>query len=254
VELVAITRELLPHRLALLAGAVIAVVAGLLAAGALTLHPPGPGSGEPATATALSRVQLDAPRPLVVDKKVKGAETITPRTRIFALLMSEGRVVDGIARRAGLEPADVQVTDAGSESPLEVTPLADEAASTTLPKGDHVVTVSADPQVPVIALMTTGPDAEAAERLAVAATAELVDLVERIAPGEEGRRYVQAEPLGRPAVETTAGGIKWHVGLAVALLIFVLWCSAVVLASAGLHAWRAGAGPARAADRRLQRG
>ncbi|MEZ5062952.1 MAG: hypothetical protein R2700_15845 [Solirubrobacterales bacterium] len=182
-ELVAITRVLLSHRWLLVAGAVFAVLAGLVAAGALSLRPPGPGSAAPATATAVSRVQIDAPRPLVADKQVKGAETITPRTRIFALLMAREQVAAAVARRAGLAPGAVQIVNAGADTPLETTPLADEAASSTVPDGDHVVTVSADPQVPVISLIATGPGPAAAERLAGAARAALVKLVDWTAPG-----------------------------------------------------------------------
>lgn len=231
-ELVAITHVLLPHRWLLLAGALIAVLAGLVASGVLM------GSAQVDSATAVSRVQIDAPHPLVAEKHVKGAETITPRARVFAFLMSDNRITAGIARRAGLEPGDLAVANAGSDSPLEVTPLADEASSASIPKGDHVVTVAADPQVPVILLSAAAPDAASAERLANAATDELVALVERIAPGEDGHRYLLAKPLGEPTVEVTEGGTRWYVGVAVGLIVFVLWCSAIVLVTGAIRAWR----------------
>jgi hypothetical protein len=225
-----------------------ATLVGLLTSGALTLKPPGTGSGGPDSATAVSRVQIDAPHPLVAEKRVKGAETITPRSRIFAFLMAETRIINGISRRAGLEPGELAVANAGSDAPLEITPLADEAASATVPSGDNVVTVSADPQVPVISLTAAAPDAASARMLADAATAELVSLVERIAPGADARRRLLAKPLGAPAVEVEPGGLRWHVGLAAAMMVFVLWCSAIALASGAMRAWRAMDGPTRAAS------
>lgn len=238
-EFVAIIRILLPHRWLIAAGVLLSALIGLLASGMLTLMPLGLGSGSPDSATAVSRVQIDAPHPLVAEKHVKGAETITPRTRVFAFLMSETRVTNGIAERAGLEAGELRVANAGSDTPLKITPLADEAASTTVPNGNHVVTVAADPQVPIISLTAAAPNAGSARTLADAATAELVALVERIAPGPEGQRYLFAKPLGDPTVEVTHGGVRWHVALAVAIAFLVLWCSAIVLASGAIRGLRA---------------
>ncbi len=243
-ELVAITRILLPHRWLIAAGALLSVLVGLVASGILTPMPPGLGSSSPDSATAISRVQIDAPHSLIVEKHVKGAETITPRTRILAFLMSETRVTGAIARRAGVEPGELRLANAGSDTPLKITPLADEAASTTKPNGDHVVTISADPQVPVISLTAAAPDASSARTLADAATAELVALVERLAPGRGGHRYLLAEPLGVPAVQITGGEVRWHGALAVAIFAFMLWCSAIVLVSGAMRAWRATGSPA----------
>lgn len=235
-ELVAIARVLASHRAAVPLGAVAAVLAGLLAAGAISVFPPGLGTGGAAQTTALSRVQLDTPRPLVADARVKGAETIAARTRLFTFLMSTESFATGVAARAGLDRDAFAIAIAGSDAPLEPTPLAGEAALATAPQADSIVTVAADPQVPVISITAAAADGPAASLLATATTAELVSLVDDQAPSG-GVRHVLANPIGAPVVEAQAQGTRSRAGLAAAVVVFVLWCSAIVVAAAG-NRWR----------------
>ncbi len=213
----------------------MSVLAGLIVAGAISPFPPGLGSGRPDAAVSLSRVQLDTPHPLAAEAKVKGAETIAVRTRLFAFLMSMDEVKEGIAQRAGVAPGTIAVAIAGSDSPLVVTPLASEAASATATPQGQVVSIAADPQVPVISITATASDEPAASRLAAAATDELVALVEVLAP-DGGRRYMRADPIGAPVTRMEAGGLRSRQAAVAGVTIFVLWCSAIV-AGAGLSRW-----------------
>ncbi len=235
-ELAAIARVLASHRAAVRLGAVAAVLAGLLAAGVISVFPPGLGAGGADRTTALSRVQLDTPRPLVADARVKGAETIAARTRLFTFLMSTESFAAGVAARAGIDRDSFAVAIAGSDTPLEPTPLADDAALATAPVADSVVTVAADPQVPVISITAAAADGQSASVLAEATTAELVSLVDDQAPSG-GVRHVLANPIGAPVVEVKAEGTRSRSGFAAAAIVFVLWCSVVVVAAAG-NRWR----------------
>jgi hypothetical protein len=237
VEIVAIIRTLAAHRSVVAAGAVLAVLSGLLAAGLISILPPGLGSGRPDSAVALSRVQIDTSRPLVAETRVKGSETIAARSRLFAFLMSDQEVVDGIAKRAGLDPAEVGIANVESETPLEVTPLATEAAATTASREGQVVTVAADPQVPVVSLTATTPDAASATRLVDAASDELVALVERLTPGD-GVGHLRAERIGAPVVVVKAGGLWLAGGVVAAVTVFTLWSSLVVLGAGVARKWR----------------
>lgn len=234
-ELVGIIRVLRPHRLLVGVGAIVSIVIGLIIAGAITVFPPGLADGRPATAASLSRVQLDTPHPLVAEARVKGAETIAVRTRLFAFLMSMDEVRDGIAERAAVDPRDIAVAIAGSQTPLEVTPLADEAAAATATPDGQVVSIAADPQVPVISITATAADEAAASELAAAATDELVALVEELAPDAD-RQYMRADPIGAPSTHVEAGGLRYRPAVVGTVTIFILWCSMIVFAS-GFSRW-----------------
>lgn len=242
-ELVAIARVLWARRRMVGAGALVAVAAGFLTAYSVSILPPRIESRASQGGAALARVLVDTPRPLVADARVRAAGTIRSRAILLGGLMETDQGRGAIARRAGVDAGDVGVVGPGLDGPTAVTPLAQAASEVTAPSDDYLVVITIDPQISVVSISTRAPDVTAATVLADAAVGELTALAGNQSSGH--RRLVDVERLGPPSVESDPAGPGKAKSMATGAVVFVLWCSAVVLLNAGRerrrHGWQAAA-------------
>ena len=83
-----------------------------------------------------------------------------------------------------------------------------------------------DARVPIVSITAETQDAAAAKPLATAATAALGSLARGAAAGDDAGQARAVGPVATASVPAGPGAIK---AIAVAAVLFVLWCTAVVL-------------------------
>jgi hypothetical protein len=214
---VALLRVLWRRRIAVLVGLLAAIAVGVV--GIKSKGPP------TAAASAQSKVLVDTPRSLVATAQAPGGLTIYPRARVIADLMATEPAKAEIARRAGIEPAELAVLGPGAAAPpLVITAIAEQASEVARPIAPYLVSVEVTPGLPILSITASGADLDTAVELGKAAVATL-PAVAHAAPG--GGDSVRVETLGPPSIAIKTSGGRKTIALA-ALFLFGVWCFGVV--------------------------
>lgn len=240
-ELVTVVRILHERRMLVGLGVIVALLAGLAAAGRLPVGP----SAAPTkvTATARTRLMVDMPKPLAVDLDAR-ADTIGPQAALLADLMAAAPQTQVIAREAGVTPGQLAVLRPNLTAPAAPSPLGTRAvaASTAVPRS-HVVSIQASTLLPIVEVDAFAPNSRAAARLAAATTTALETLAAERARGTSRGLVVKPlEPIRtKPVIR--GGPPNPALGVFAAFMTFVLWCIALVLAAGLGRGWRRAVAP-----------
>jgi hypothetical protein len=175
-------------------------------------------------------VVLDTPESQLVRVVPRGADSLVWRAALLAQLMTTDEARASVAARLRLPPAELAVIDAALATPVAATtlPLAAASAAAVRPE-PYLLTVHADPQLPLVSIEARAPDPAAAARLARAGALELG----AAAPGADDpalQRYTVAA-IGPPHVRAVATGQGRMRAIGAALAAFALWCAGVGLLS-----------------------
>lgn len=211
--------------------------------------PPKPKSYTVGIAT--TKVLLDTPRSQVVEVAPKGSDMLGSRASVLANLMVDGAIQADIAKRMGL-PAKKLLTSTQGAPGTDTAPSLGPS-SYALTTG--VLTDSDLTQLPIIKIQAQAPDVAKAAKLADASVSALTDYLDAKAATETvpaGRR-LRVDGLGPPEIELAHRGHGMLLGVAVALLLFVSGCGAILMISALMTAWRTAQARERAeGDRALE--
>lgn len=224
-ELASILQVLWRRRLLTICGVVLAVAMGVASSYKVSLLPPSLQSHDVGT-IAVARVLVDTPRSLLADPHPSGTETISTRAALLGELLASDEVAAQIATAAGVASSKLAVLGPDSSEPIAVTPLSQGAAQAALPREPYVITVEADPFVSTVSVVAEAPDPDSARRLAEAATSAMGSLARGADPEQTGG--VSIQPLGEPAIEAAPAGQGLKRAALVALIVGVLWISALV--------------------------
>ncbi len=221
-------RILARHRWLLGLGALLA-----LATAVLTLYRVTPGlpptiaerGGRSSVATAQALLAAADGGSYQLDSRI--ATTIPARASLVADLAATDVVRARIARRAGMDPAQLAIFGPAAGAPAVPVPLAVEAtdASGLAPEA-AVVRLEAGPTQPIITIRAYAAQASTAVGLAGATRAELENVVRARAGGAP---VVQVERLGLVTQRTVLSEPKKAVAFVAFVAVFVLWCSGVIL-------------------------
>jgi hypothetical protein len=240
-------RELWENRLGLAASFAIAILAAFWSVEKVSLFPPGIEARSFETASASTRVLVDAPQSVMLDMSAQGLdlESITSRALLVGNLINSAPVRASIARRVGIPPDRIEFSaPLTREWPRAIKQAGTERSTSDILKSpdQYRINVRANPTVPVIEISAQAPTAEAAERLAngaVLGTGDyLRDLGERqaIPPSEQ----IRIEQLG----DAKGGVINEGVSIQVAVLSFMLalaaGCAAVLAFARIRSGWAVG--------------
>jgi hypothetical protein len=236
VELVDIGRVLVRQRLGLAVALVLAVLAGLAANYHISLSPLGLSERVSTSSAAHTRVLLDAPeQPPTVDLDSGVADTLGLRAGLVADLMATDTTRAAIAKRSGIAPSDLAVLSPASGAPPLPIPLAVEAADAArLTSEPYVLSIAADPKIPIVSFSVAAPDVTAARRIARAATDSYKEIVASGA-NRTPKFRLSVVDLGVIRTTTTVDRPSKVIGLAAAIAIFLL-TSAVLVLVAGMRA------------------
>ena len=227
-ELVGILRLLSRRRLLVAVGAVLAIAAGVLAAGGPTKT----------SGTASARVMLDTAKSQLTHGAPTGGDTLTWRSVLLAYLGGSRPLTDRIAEETGIRRKELVVLYPTLEDPWRPAALPSKAAEAALVISEkYILTVGFDEVVPIISLKGEAPDRAAAARLVEATVNSLKDAgtPASVEPGIQGLRVESLGPVRSKAVVDKP---KPLLGAAVAIVLFGLWTAGVAFIPLLLKAWR----------------
>lgn len=237
-EIVEILRVLARRKLALAVILLLSIIAGLAIQYRVSLSPFGLSERVTTKHAAQARLLLDAPEePPTVDLDSGVADTLALRAGLLGDLMATDGVRRRIAAVGGIDADELAVVPPSAGPPSLAIPLAVAAADAArLTSEPYAITVAADPAVPIVRFAVGAPDAAAARRIAKAA----VDSYEELVATRASRRSrLSVMQLGPVRTTTTVDTPPKMLGGAVAIVLFALGASTLVLAIGIRRHWRA---------------
>jgi hypothetical protein len=227
-------RELWRLRIGLVVSVVLAGCAAVWSVGKVSLSPPSVTPRALETATASTRVLVDASTSTVLDLSVDtyNFEAITNRALLVGNVMASEPVQRYIGRRAGVSPDLLQV--ASPITPEFPRPLASSGkkSSSDILKSpeEYRINIQANPTAPVLDIYAQAPTTEAAELLANGAVDGMKDYLRDLGAtqGVPLPRQVRLEQLGRAEGDVINQGVSVKLAILSFLVVFVA-CSLTVL-------------------------
>ena len=221
-------RLLWGRRLLVALGALLAVCAIAL----VFVGPIAPGGGTSVVGVASGRWLIDTPDSQLVYASPKAADTLSMRATLLADLLASDELKAKIVRAAGLRPAQVEILGPSQHvEPVTPTPLVTQAlVAAARPEAPYRLSIYSDGSTPLIAADAQAPDARSARALVDAARTSLEGLLPQLTAG--ARSGVVLEELATPAPEEVATHSRARlIALAAAMLVFPLWCAALIMGS-----------------------
>ena len=228
-EIVGILRVLGRHRVLVALGAVPAVLIALNLVFQVSLTPPGLASRATASGSATARVFLAGRDEPSADLGTQVTDSLGARSVLLADLLATDSTRTSIARAARV-PAVAVMSPATGQPPLQLPLGLDATKAALLATEPYSLAVTADGQIPIITMRATGPDSAAAARVVDAASAMLSQLAGG-KPGQQGPVLINR--LGPAVQRPVITSPRKAIGVVAGLLVFTLWCMAIVL-GAGL--------------------
>jgi hypothetical protein len=208
-------------------GALASVALGVFAGYRVSIAPPQLGSRATESGAATVKVLVDTRRPLLAAARTLGDDTIVSRAALLGSLLAQDDFRLRIASAAGVKPSELAIYNPSLGAPI-ATPLSRSAVEISRPVAPDLLTVSAeDARVPIVSITAETQDPAAAEPLANAATAALGSLARGAVAGDgPPLRLERLGPVATESVAARSGALK---AIAVAVVLFALWCTAVVV-------------------------
>jgi hypothetical protein len=253
-DAVAVLRQLWHHRLFVAIGIALALVIAILISYKVTIGvPPTFESRQYQVGVASAEVLVDSPSSQVADLgggKVRTDVTaLTSRARLLANLMAASPLKDQIAVAARIDPGTFSASAPSIEPSQKPTSL--EATPTD--RKTNVMTVYFNETLPIITVDAQASNEATAARIASAGVAELGKYLTSVAALDKvpGARKLVVDPLGAARFGTVQRGPRKLMAIAAFVLLFGLWCTAIVVISRLARGWRQAAaqenGPAEPA-------
>ena len=226
-DTVRILRLLRRHALLVALGALVAVLAGLLSTYQISPLPPKLTLRATSSGTASGRVLLSARKEPAFGLESKVAGTLSARAKLLADLMATEESRARIAREAGVAAGELAILGPSSGAPALPLPLAVQATeSAALARAPYLLKADVEGPVAIITLKASAPDSTAAARIVDAAAASFRDL---LASRSTRTPALLVERLGPPVEHTIVVAHSPSLAAIVAVVLFVLWCAAIVL-------------------------
>jgi hypothetical protein len=233
VELVPFLRLLARRPMLVAIGMVVAIAIGVLAAGGKTKE----------SGTASGRVVLDTAKSQLIYGDPSGGDTLGWRGVLLAELAGSRPVTDRISNELGIRRNQLVVVYPDLAEPVMPATLPSRAAQAARATPEkYVLTVRFDEVLPIISLDAQAPDRAAAARLVEAATGGLkaVGTSEPVSPQIQGLVVEKVGPVRSTAVLDRPQPL---LGVALAVILFGLWCAGVALVPRLVSAWRSAGRP-----------
>lgn len=237
-ELIAVAKDWRSHARVLAAGFVVAVAIGVLISYSVSLGlPPRVHSRQTFVGEASAQVLIDTPNSQIADVASSAqSATLYTQASLLADLMGTAPVQDEIASQLGIASTRLAVVPppASIVVPLKATPLGVAGAKAATASSPWQLTITQDPVLPIIAFAAQGPTPYRAGQLATAAMSALrerldaIDLEQNVPTHQ--RTVVNV--IGPPLTGWVSHGPRKLYGLAAAVVVFGLFCFALVIVEA----------------------
>jgi hypothetical protein len=238
-ELVSVLAVLARRRLLVLLGILAAAIGGFVATGVISVGPFGTPTHH--SIIARSQIHIDTPKSHLVDLEAN-TSAIGTQTVMLADRLPKRDQQAAIARAAGIAPKRLFVLSTDASYPAWVSPLATRATEVaSTPRGVYMLKVTATNEFPVIFVEAAGPDRATVARLARAPTTVLQKLTADGAANARRQLSVRALTGVEFDDDVVSGGRHILVGALVFLVLSVMWCFAIVIATGIARWWRTAA-------------
>lgn len=226
------------HRLWIVPGVLVAMLAVLFTSFNVTLSPPALERDSAEFAAASTQVLVDFPERSSILDLENTIDPLVQRASVYARLAPSPAVLALIARKAGI-PAS-QIDAKGPYKPgsprLEREPSAERRASQLRAEREVYrlrFDTEADQSIPIVNIYSQAPTLAEAARLADGATEGMQDYVARIQrqEGLKPNQTVRLRALGRAEGGVVNPGVDRQVAALTFAGTFVIWCSFVLLVS-----------------------
>jgi hypothetical protein len=225
---------------------VLAVVIASAAIGFLLAFKPGfpPQDRQYQQAIASSDILIDTRNSQVVDVGGHGPElsTLASRANLLGNLMVTGPLKETIAGTAGVSPENlVVVPPANGETPGVAPAPVETGHGVNVPKSQRsTLTFSTDDTLPILHVVAEAPDAETARKLALSTVVNLRKYLASVAATQRipAARQLVVRQFGAPTVTTATRGVPHSLALAVAVILALVGCGAIVGGSWFARRWK----------------
>jgi hypothetical protein len=222
---VRLAQALRRRRLALLLGAVLAVLIAIAGVYQISLSPPGLASKETTTGSATQRVLIDTPSSLLGDSYPRGSTGAAFRAAYLGNLVGAQPTLEAIANRMGIAPSEVAIVLSGAAPPGTMSPAAIKATEASPPRQKYILTYGETPGLPLLNVYAAAPTEAAARELARAGSAALVQVV---GEGGEATSGARVRAVGSLTSNVKASGPRKSQALVMAFVFFIFWLFAVL--------------------------
>jgi hypothetical protein len=225
---------------------VLGVVVVSAAIGFLLAFKPGfpPQSRQYQQAIATSDILIDTRNSQVVDVGGHGPElsTLASRANLLGNLMVTGPLKETIAQTAGVKPENlVVVPPANAETPGVAPAPVETGHGVNVPKSQRsTLTFSTDDTLPILHVVAEAPDAETARKLALSTVVNLRKYLASVAATQRipAARQLVVRQFGAPTVTTATRGVPHSLAFAVAVILALVGCGAIVGGSWFARRWK----------------
>ncbi len=241
VELVKILRELWQRK------ALVVLVLGIsLLTGFLLAFQPGfpPKSRQYQVSVASSAILVDTRTSQVVVVGGKGPDlaTLASRANLLGNLMTNGRLKDAIAERAGVASEKLVVVPPSNPSMLGIPPAPVEPrASRGIPDEEAtILTLSTDETLPILRVVAQAPDLDTARELSGGTIVALKDYLGSVAASQHipAAHQLVVREFGAPLAGPETRGLPRRYALAAALALALFGCAAILGGAWLVRSWR----------------
>ncbi len=223
-------------------GALVAALAALLSVYRIDLLPPSVSARTNVFATASTQILVDTPASSFADL-ANDIDPLNARAGVFARFLASPAAIALIAREAKIPPQAIE-----AQGPFELNapefqqaPTAERRSSQILGEGAlYRLRFESNSALPIVTVFAQAPDADGAERLAVAAPAALRGYIDRIQAEQNtpAKQRVAIRQLGG----ATGGVVNKGANLQIAMLVFIVafgaWCMLLIPAQTIARGWR----------------
>jgi hypothetical protein len=213
-------------RLALAAGAALAVLIALMGVYHVSFAPPNLESKASTTGFAVQRVLVDTPASLLGDSEPRGSTGAAFRTAYLGNVVAAPETVKGIAAVMNVEPDEIGMVGAGAAPPGTMSPDAQKAIEASPPRRKYVLTYGEVPGLPLLNVVAAAPTEAAAKALAGAGT----DALAKAASDSNATSLsARVRTIGALSSGVKAAGPRKATAIVMALVFFIFWVFAVLL-------------------------
>jgi hypothetical protein len=229
-------RTLLRHRVLLAIGVLVATFVCLL----ISFQLPNLKSRNYKIGVATASILVDTPRSQVVDVNPLGINSVAATANLLAVVMTQGGVKASIAKNAGLQPSKLSTISASAAGPQTSVPdsvARDPGAGILI---TNTLTNAAGNQLPVISIEAKAADANAAARLANAASSGLLGYLSSTAAAERipQQARLRVTSMGAAEAQEETRGPSPILAVFVGFLVFGAFAGAILGFSALARAYR----------------
>ncbi|MGH2941579.1 MAG: hypothetical protein ACRDLN_02220 [Solirubrobacteraceae bacterium] len=242
-EAVRLLRQLWLNRLLVAVGLGLALLAGTMMTYSVSGSPPKLESRQYVVGVATASVLVDSASSQVADlgggASASDVGSLTTRARLLANLLGTSPLREQIARNAGIAPETLVAISPEDSVPSGTT----VSVGATLDANDRrasVLNLSVRESAPIITVAAQAPSRVTASRLASSTVNRLEQYLGSVASGDQvpNRRRLVVQPLGPAHSATETRGPGRLIAIGVSVMLFLLWCGAILAIQGFARGWR----------------